>query len=194
MPIEVEQKFHVADAAALRARIDAAGLRPSGEVTETDSYLSHPSRDLAATDEALRVRTTARADGGRSVAVTFKGPRSGGPVKTRFESEFPVLASEATALEFFEKLGFGLVRRVEKRRSLFTRDEGDADRVTVTLDDVTGLGTFSEVEVVLADGTPPGDAEQIVDRWAERLGLETPEPRSYLEMLLGRTAEDSAKK
>lgn len=193
MPIEVEQKFRVADADDLRRKLDAHGFRPAGEVTQVDTYLAHPARDFAAADEALRIRASGHGDRGGSVAVTFKGPRSAGPVKTRFESEFPVLATEPTVREFFGKLGFGVVARVEKRRASFeqTDDSGDEPegRVTLTLDDVTGLGLFTEVEVVVPDGEPPETAEALVRRWAAELELGVVEPRSYLEMLLagGRT-------
>ena len=54
--IEVEQKFRLADVAALEKRLMESGGSFVSNQEEVDTYLGHPSRDFGQTDEALRIR------------------------------------------------------------------------------------------------------------------------------------------
>ncbi|HEU5115398.1 MAG TPA: class IV adenylate cyclase, partial [Isosphaeraceae bacterium] len=81
---EVEIKFRAADHRALAARLIALGAEASEAQEHEDLYLAHPSRDFARTDEALRLRRV-----GDQNRVTYKGPKLGGPTKTREEIEVP---------------------------------------------------------------------------------------------------------
>ena len=67
-----------------------------------------------------------------------------------------------------ETLGLALsrVRQIQKTRHLFI-----LGRTRVHLDDVSGLGTFLELEVVLADGESPQAGEAEAESILERLGL-----------------------
>lgn len=89
---EVEQKYPVADVAALEARLADAGAGWHGVVEQVDRYFGHPSRDFADTDEALRLRRT--ADG---VVITWKGPRLDAAAKTRREIELPLAEAAVPA-------------------------------------------------------------------------------------------------
>src|SRR3990172_6366392 len=82
MRYEVEQKFAVADVAALEAKLSALGSAPAGPQSEIDHYYAHPARDFVETDEALRIRR-----GDRQNAVTYKGPKVDATTKTRREIE-----------------------------------------------------------------------------------------------------------
>ena len=89
---EVEQKYPVVDVAELEGRLGDAGAAWHGAVEQLDRYFGHPSRDFAATDEALRLRST--ADG---VVITWKGPRLDAAAKTRREIELPLAEAAVPA-------------------------------------------------------------------------------------------------
>lgn len=156
----------------------AEALEERGEVAdrreETDVYYRHPCRDLAATDEAVRVRRT-----GDGAALTYKGPRRGGETKTRSEHETTV-ADPAEAGAILERLGFTPLAPVRKERVVY-----EVGAWTVTLDDVEGLGRFVEVERVVGEGADVEALEAEALDLLEDLGAGDPEPRSYLELVLG---------
>lgn len=179
MAFEIERKYRVDDLGAFLGRLAGQGARLDPEVAQADTYYAHPARDFAATGEAFRVRV----DGDRA-CLTYKGPKLGGPAKTREEIEVPFdaggLADMATLLA---RLGFAAVAVVEKsRRSAFWTHRGRA--LTVALDQTPTLGTFAEVEAIAADEADIAGAQRAVVEAAEALGLVEPEPRSYLRMLL----------
>lgn len=182
MSYEVEQKFRIDDVQSVESalmRLDAVPLDLS--MLQSDHYLAHPCRDFAATNEAFRVRVEADR-----CFVTYKGPRLEGPAKTRLEIELAIgagAASEAESLRLFEALGFVRTATVRKRRSSFAIPAADPP-ILCTIDEVEGLGRFVEVEAI-AEGPDDLDAARdAVIRVAAQLGLENPEPRSYLRMLL----------
>src|SRR4051794_12932530 len=106
MSYEVEIKFRT-DAKkheSLVRQLSELGGKPSSAVDQEDIYLRHPARDFASTGEALRVRRE-----GTTNRVTYKGPRQGGPTKTREEIEVgfeegPEAHGEVRKL--WERLGF----------------------------------------------------------------------------------------
>lgn len=134
---EVELKVR-ADHDAVRAALDDHGAEPLDTVTQVDTYYDAPMREFADTDEALRVRRE-RHDG-ETTTLTYKGPLVDETSKTREERETDVADGEAVAA-ILDALGFEAVASVEKRRERFVLDD-----YTVTLDAVTDLGTFVEVE------------------------------------------------
>lgn len=208
---EVEQKYPVADGAALEERLTRLGAVRHGVVEQVDRYFNHPSRDYADTDEALRLRSTPAG-----VAITWKGPRLEATAKTRREIELPLAEAAVPAAagaeaavpvgagantavsaalhapqatlerwtELLEALGFRRVREVAKRRRLATVRWQTAD-VEVALDHVTGLGDFVELELQ-ADAAGTAAATGRIESLARELGCANPERRSYLEMLLAR--------
>lgn len=178
---EVELKFRVTDVAALERRLAALGTVPGPPVDQVDRYFSHPARDFAATDEALRLRRM-----GDDVAITWKGPRLEAATKTRREIELDVAADGPATLarwtELLEALGFRRVREVAKRRRTATLDWQGAE-AEVVVDHVAGLGDFVEIEMQ-ADAATLDAARGRVESLAAALGCNTPERRSYLELLL----------
>ncbi len=181
MGYEVEQKYRVVDATSLRQRLRGLGATESDPVEQEDGYFAHPSRDFVQTDEALRIRRL-----GHENRLTYKGPKRGGPTKTREEIETP-FADGAIPYEqlatTLRRLGFQPVATVRKTRIPFALNHlGHA--IEVTLDDAGPLGQFAEVET-LAEGPDDLDAAQdsVIDL-ARVLGLKELESRSYLRMTL----------
>jgi adenylate cyclase class 2 len=181
MKFEVEQKFRVDGHASLAAALGAMGAEPAALLEQSDAYLSHPSRDFAATNEALRLRSV-----GERNLITYKGPKRPGPTKTREELEIAYEDGPerlAAMKRLFEALGFRPVCTIRKRRSAYELSYGGL-AIEVALDEVEGLGAFAEIEAI-ADGDADLPAAQAaVQALARQLGLTQLEPRSYLRMTL----------
>jgi len=199
---EVEQKYPLADVAAVEAALARLGATWHGTVEQVDRYFNHPCRDFAATDEALRLRRT-----GAALAITWKGPRLDATAKTRRELELPLAEAAVPAAavaeaavpaaapvqaavpatldswtELLEALGFRPVREVAKQRQLATVAwQGAA--IEVALDHVAGLGNFLELELQ-ADAAGIAVAAARIESLARELGCTAAERRSYLEMLI----------
>ena len=184
MTFEVEQKFPAPDHSALLAKLDAFGAIRSEPIRQIDSYYAHPERDFAQTDEALRIRQT---DGDNF--LTYKGPKIDAETKTRREIEVPLAPGESAAATFgslLEALGFSPVSKVQKTRTPLTV-VWQGQSVEVALDDVNGLGTFVELEL-MADEAEVDAARDAILSLASELDLGNAERRSYLELLLERAA------
>jgi len=184
---EVEIKFRLLDRSATERRLVALGARMRPPIAQSDTYFSHPCRDFARTDEALRLRRD-----GEQIAITWKGPRLDVATKTRREIELPLVVggtaatTPAHALEqwtgLLEALGFRPAGTVAK-----TRTPGSVSwqgrEVEVALDAVAGLGDFLEIEIVAAEGDLAA-ATACLESLAVTLGTDQRERRSYLELVL----------
>ncbi|WP_292520660.1 class IV adenylate cyclase [Methanoculleus sp.] len=173
--LEVEAKFAVPGLEEIRGRLDRRGVRMASRQQERDVYYNAPHRDFGETDEALRVRYD---DTG--FTVTYKGPKVRvGSAKAREEFNL-VVASGKTLEEILSRLGFRRAATVSKVREFY--EMGD---VTVTLDDVDGLGKFIEIEILTEEET--SDAADRIGMIAKELGVDGPPIyTSYLEMLLSK--------
>jgi adenylate cyclase class 2 len=182
---EVEVKVP-ADHAAVRERLSELGAESLGTVRQRDTYYDAPHEEFVETDEALRIRRVrhdpARTDGDRETLVTYKGPLVDADSKTRREHETPVGDGE-TMDDLLCALGFEPVAVVEKERDRFRVGEH-----TVTLDAVTELGEYVEVETDSADVDA---AREAVFGTLRDLGLDPADQlrTSYLELLLGARAD-----
>jgi adenylate cyclase class 2 len=181
---EVELKFPLADAEPVLRRLAALGARCSPALEQIDLYFNHPSRDFAATDEALRIRSV-----GDQNLVTYKGPVVDSQTKTRREIEIPLGSGETKGkiAELLAMLGFRPVREVRKTRrpQLVTWRDREFE---IALDEVAGLGSFVEVETLASEADRPAAVEAIMSLAAE-LKLTAPERKSYLCLLLEKTGK-----
>jgi len=180
MSLEVEQKYRVTEDAPLRARLVELGAAFAAPVVQVDAYYNHPSRDFAASDEALRIRRV-----GERNFVTYKGPKLDRNVKTRRELELPLIDGPAAAASYGEMLtllGFRPTAVVTKRRSSATLD-WNGTRYEVCWDEVDGLGSFLEIELIV-DDAGAAEARQRITALEQALGLTNIERRSYLAQVL----------
>jgi adenylate cyclase class 2 len=181
MGFEIEIKFRVADHVDLRRRLAERGIEPEATVDHEDTYLAHPSRDFAVTGEAFRIRGE-----GSTNRITYKGPKLGGPAKTREEIEVAFAEgheARGQLIRAFELLGFRPVAVVRKRRTEYHL-ESEGRPIIVSLDLAEGLGAFAEVETLVEVEAGLPDAQRVVVAMARELGLTEVEPRSYLRMVL----------
>jgi len=177
---EVEQKFPLTDEAALLSKLASLGSVPGEAKAQVDCYYSHPARDFAATDEALRIRRV-----GELNFITYKGPKLDPKTKTRREIELPLPPGAQVAIEYgrlLAALGFRPVAEVHKQRRLVVL-EWQSRQVEVAIDDVQRVGRFVELELS-ADEADLDAARAALAALALTLGLTGGERRSYLELLL----------
>ncbi|MDG6224580.1 MAG: class IV adenylate cyclase [Candidatus Thermoplasmatota archaeon] len=186
--IEVEMKSPVemtkdpvrmeAICSTLMRRLITLGADPKGSVVQSDIYLVHPCRDLASTDESLRIRSEVK-DGSESLKLTYKGPKLSGRSKSRKEIElsFSQGCSLAQAVDLFGSMGFDSLRTINKTRHIL-----EMDGVVLCVDSVEGLGVFLEGEIM---SETLEEAEGKVITLMGSLGYSTFERRSYLELILG---------
>jgi adenylate cyclase, class 2 len=196
--IEVELKFRVHDPKSLHTKLDSLSPSTASIEAHCDTYFRHPCRDFAATREALRIRrVTTRSVNHEGLTrestearVTYKGPHLPGLVKARRELEWSLEPSDAGGnnLEaLLVHLGFEPVASVKKQRSSSQLMRAGRE-VTIALDEVESVGSFVEVEVLAVGEDDVAAAREIVAGVASELGLQSPEIRSYLSLLLSRTS------
>ncbi len=81
---EVELKFRLAEDSDLDQLLSTVPVARGPVVDQCDTYLAHPGRDFAVTDEAFRIRSM-----GDDNRLTYKGPLVDRETKTRQEVEVP---------------------------------------------------------------------------------------------------------
>ena len=180
MSYEVELKFSVPDLPAFSTWLAELKVVVDHPADETDLYFAHPARDFAKTDEALRLRRKGDAN-----YITYKGPKIDAATKTRREIELPLGPGDEAFQSWkalLEAVGFRPVAEVHKsRRKAAIPWQGRT--VEASLDDVQGVGTFVEFELVV-DEPEVDAARSCIISLAQSFGLTKGERRSYLEMLL----------
>lgn len=169
MPTEVEVKFRVPDAAALRRRLLDAGFHLETERTfERNILYDTPDRRLRSQTAILRVRQY-----GERWVVTHKclpkGHDPDAPHKHRDETETEVGDGEAMG-HIFTQLGFVPSFVYEKWRTEFSDSTGHC-----VLDE-TPVGIYAELE------GPP----EWIDRTGQKLGIG---PGEFLTLSYGRLFE-----
>ena len=175
---EVELKLR-ASHDALREELAAQGADHVDSRTQTDTYYDAPHREFSETDEALRIRHEQPADGETVTKITYKGPLIEAESKTREEHETAV-DSEAALEGVLSGLGFEPAATVEKDREFYA-----LEGYTITLDSVSGLGEFVEVEQEATESEVEAVREGAIDLLSA-LGLDASDQirTSYLGLLL----------
>lgn len=144
-----------------------------GKEKQVDIYFSHPQKDYAVTDEALRLRKS-----GERVELTYKGPKFGQMTKSREELSVDISSLEMGRL-ILERLGFNPRFTVEKERENFSYKN-----LIISVDTVSGLGLFLEVEAKeggMGEKELLRESINILERLRVKWKIEN---SSYLEMLL----------
>ncbi len=154
MKIEIEAKVVVGDLLPIAEAVRLAGAESRGTTLQHDIYYSDPNGKLLKTGCGLRIRQQS-GDTNRTI-LTFKGPVSKGPYKTRPEIEVEIDNRESMQ-QLMEGLGYKVVIEIRKHRQSWMLDDCE-----VCLDEVEGLGRFVEVE---------GPGDEAITRTLQRIGL-----------------------
>lgn len=180
MQFEVEKKFWIKDEEEVAAKMTELGIELEAPIEQIDKYFSHPQRNFEKTDEALRLRSI----GSRNF-ITYKGARIDDTTKTRRELELPLHEGDQHCDDFVELLtllGFEPVMTVRKfRRKGDYKWQGFA--VEICVDEIDQLGQFIELEIT-SDLKNLEQTKAALLSLADRLELDRPEKRSYLELLM----------
>ena len=178
---EVELKAEISpdNIPALISYLEQQGYTELGTIRQEDDYYNHPSRDFRKTDEAFRLRSVTSADGTPETFITYKGRNLAETGQSREELECGV-SDAAVMRAVLDRLGFVNVAPVHKTRRAFKN--GD---VTVCVDEVDGLGTFFEAEIVCAEADEPRASERLTALMDE-LAFVSPvmQPKTYLELII----------
>lgn len=180
MTFEVELKFPVDDLSRVEGQVEAMGGIIEVPTRQADRYYSHPCRDFAQTDEALRIRRV-----GEQNYITYKGPKVDESTKTRREIEVSLVSGAQGAtniVDLLDLLGFKPLAEVIKNRRK-SRLQYEGFEVQIAMDEVRELGTFVELEIT-AEHDDIEAAKAALSKLAVQLGLSDSERRSYLELIL----------
>jgi adenylate cyclase class 2 len=146
--IEVERKRRLPDdGTVLQKTLAGLGWVPDFPVTEVDTYYSRPDVDYMETVECLRIRRR-----GDFTEITYKpastaATHSSDNVISKPETNVQLVPGQAEQAEqLLENIGMRPLVRVEKRRTTFRHAEEPG--LTVSIDQVAGVGAFVETEVI----------------------------------------------
>lgn len=185
-------KFRVSDAHAYEKLLrETLGVELGPPTTEDDLFFTNEALGFPNEGKSLRIRRR-----GNYLAATFKGPRLDAQTKTREEIELTLVddREESTPentrrvdlarenwIRFYDRLGFSRYGEVIKtRRRASTTYCGR--EFEITLDEVAGVGVFTELEVT-AEKEDFDAAKLAVVSLAGKLGLTESITRSYLSMV-----------
>ena len=183
---EVEVKVAVDDKRVMRKKLIESGAEVLNSEVQIDIYFDHPCRTFVETDEAVRIRTRSPLeDEGPSTShvpkeLTYKGPKIDKTTKTRIE--YSVGIDDADQLtSILESLGFTPIAKITKRRTFF-----ELRGITITIDDVEGVGLFLELESIAHQKKEMESAKRVIFELLDELGIDAKQTirDSYLEMYM----------
>ena len=173
--LEIEIKVKVPSLAPIRRELEQIGASYSEHLTEQDMYYNAPHRDFGETDEALRLRTTANG-----ITLTYKGKKeiiSGSKIRKEYNVS---VESNETVHDILTHLGFIPVAEVKKERDYYVFED-----FSIALDDVYGLGTFVEIELICEEEKSATDPANRIASFAEQIGVTGEKiSDSYLELIM----------
>lgn len=182
--VEVELKARLRDRAATLSAVSSFA-RDGGEVDKADEYWHEPDWRRSGGSRGFRIRT----EDGASV-VNYKEKRREGGIEINRESEFEVPDRDAF-VEFLRRLGCEPSYAKRKRgRSFMAGGTDDCpDQATIEILEVSGLGDFIEIEILLEseDASAIASARREIGALLARSGVAESdiEPRFYSELLAG---------
>ena len=174
--LEIELKARVEDLSAVRSALRDRNARFLHRSHEHDIYYNAPHRDFGKSDEALRIRYS---DG--KAVVTYKGAKLKNlGLKAREELNTAV-ESGGVFEQILFRLGFKKTATVDKWRETYVLADA-----TIALDEVEGLGSFVEVEVIAE--SDKNAVLATIDRLKNELGIKGEAIlSSYLELILSKS-------
>jgi predicted adenylyl cyclase CyaB len=110
--------------------------------------------------------------------IWYDRPNTAG--SKRSDYRLAAVADPATLRDVLER-AYGVTQVVEKMRTLCL-----VGQTRIHLDEVDGLGSFVELEVVLQDGQPESEGHRIAAELMARLGIAPSDllTSAYVDMLL----------
>ncbi|MFW9832676.1 MAG: class IV adenylate cyclase [Candidatus Thorarchaeota archaeon] len=183
---EVEVKVAIEDERVIRKKLIESGSEMLNSEVQIDIYFDHPCRTFIETDEAVRIRTRSPFDEeGLSTShvlkeLTYKGPKLDKQTKTRVEYSIGIDDSEHLT-SILESLSFTPITKITKKRTFF-----ELRGITISIDDVEGVGLFLELESIVHKKGEMKSAKKVIFELLDELGISAEDTirDSYLEMYL----------
>lgn len=171
MAQNVEIKAVAREWAQLCERAAALATKGPSEMEQRDVFFEVPSG-------RLKLRSFGSSEG---ELIAYHRPDQAGPKLSSYQITAVADAAglEKTLAEVLPILGV-----VAKKRTVYW-----VDRTRVHLDDVTDLGRYLELEVVLAEDEGPAHGQQVADGLLRALGVAESDlvTHAYLDLLRART-------
>lgn len=167
MPTNVEIKARVGDRVALAERARHLSDAPPETLRQRDTFFACPHG---------RLKLRELASGG-SELIWYHRPDIAGSRR----SDYCVTSiPDPVALRDLLERAHGVTRVVEKTRTLYL-----AGQTRIHLDEVVGLGSFVELEVVLQDGQAESEGHRIAAELMASLGIAASDllTSAYADML-----------
>jgi len=167
MPINVEIKARVHDPAALAALARRLSDAPPQTFHQRDTFFGCPHG-------RLKLR---ELGAGESELIWYDRPDTAGSKRSDYRRA--AIADSAAIRDVLERASC-VTQVVEKTRTVCL-----VGQTRIHLDEVVGLGSFVELEVVLHDGQPESEGHRIAAELLARLGIAATDllTRAYAEML-----------
>jgi adenylate cyclase class IV len=167
MPSNVEIKARISDVDALADRVTPLADEGPIAIAQDDTFFRCPTG-------RLKLRTFSPDHG---ELIFYRRADAAGPKESfylRSATSQPEVMRESLTR------AYGQAGRVVKQRTLFM-----VGRTRVHLDDVEGLGSFLELEVVLRDGESPEDGVREAHMLMEQLGVDAADliEGAYVDLL-----------
>ena len=169
MPWNVEIKARVADPRRVKPAVEVLSGKPAIVLRQEDTFFNTPHGRLK-----LRVLAPDRAD-----LIYYEREDAPGPKPSDY-TIFPT--TDPATVKAVLSAALGVRGVVQKIRRLYC-----VGQTRVHLDDVVGLGTFLELEVVLQDGQSVDDGARIARELLTRLGIPEADlvAQAYIDLLAG---------
>lgn len=183
MPTNIEIKARLRDLEAVRKRAAALADGPARVLRQDDTFFPAASGRLklrALSEDGAGAPAPGAPAGVGSVRgelIHYERPDAAGPKASRYAI---ARTDDPDGLRAVLSAALGEAGRVRKTRTLFL-----AGRTRIHLDEVEGLGSYLELEVVLSDGDAPEDGEREARQLMNRLGV-TPDDLvegAYVDLL-----------
>jgi predicted adenylyl cyclase CyaB len=169
MARNVEIKARVRDLAEVRTRAEALSDGPGRVFEQEDAFFHVP-------DGRLKLR---RFPDGKGELIFYRRPDEAGPKTSEY---FIHWTDDPASLRDLLESAFGVRGVVRKRRLLYL-----VGPTRIHLDEVEGLGSFLELEVLLEDDQTSAWGEAVAVDLLAKLGV-SPDDRlagAYIDMLEG---------
>lgn len=168
MPLNIEVKARARNPQRQQALAAALATSPPEILNQADTFFCVPDGRLK-----LRQFTEQRGE-----LIFYQRPDLPGPKTSTYSIS---RTDEPTVLQAMLAAALGVVGEVRKERTLYL-----AGQTRIHFDQVEGLGTFLELEVVLRPEQSQEDGQRIADRLMGQLDIQQEDlvPGAYLDLIL----------
>lgn len=172
MAINIEIKARARDKTFLQARAEALTNSPPVVSAQEDTFFHVPRGRLK-----LRELAPDRAQ-----LVYYERPDQRGPKRAEY---YLLETDQPAAWKTLLARALGVRGVVRKTRTLYLHKQ-----TRIHLDDVEGLGTFVELEVVLPHGQSEAEGQAIADQLMQELGIASSDliEGAYIDLLEAQTS------